>query len=148
MAAFGPAPCIFVKYFYESIKNKVLYVCKRSMSSTSADGKSSLQALVHELNNAVDSYDPQAGLDGFCSRAAIIEKAKKIMQLMMDPGDLSMHHSTNMTELVAIRTMMKFGVLQRIPDPGSISLKDLSKATGVQESLLGSMFNSTNSNIC
>lgn len=40
-------------------------------------------------------------------------------------------------ELVAIRTFMKLKVLDAIPEEGSISLKDLSAATGVQASLLG-----------
>lgn len=43
-----------------------------------------------------------------------------------------------MAELVAIRTFIKLKVLDSIPKAGSISLEDLSKATGVQDSLLGS----------
>lgn len=42
-----------------------------------------------------------------------------------------------MAEAVAIRTFMKLKVLEAIPATGSISLQDLSKATGAQESLLG-----------
>jgi len=42
-----------------------------------------------------------------------------------------------MAELVAIRTFMKLRVLDAIPRTGSISLQDLSKATGAQDSLLG-----------
>lgn len=42
-----------------------------------------------------------------------------------------------MAELIAIRTFMKLRVLDAIPTTGSISLEDLSKATGVQDSLLG-----------
>lgn len=42
-----------------------------------------------------------------------------------------------MAELVAIRTFIKLKVLDAIPKTGSISLADLSKATGVQDSLLG-----------
>ncbi len=40
-------------------------------------------------------------------------------------------------ELVAIRTLIKLRVFDAIPRPGAISLRDLSRATGVQESLLG-----------
>lgn len=42
-----------------------------------------------------------------------------------------------MAELVAIRTFIKLKVLDAIPKTGSISLEDLSTATGVQDSLLG-----------
>jgi hypothetical protein len=42
-----------------------------------------------------------------------------------------------MAEAVAIRTFMKLKVLEAIPATGSISLHDLAKATGAQESLLG-----------
>lgn len=42
-----------------------------------------------------------------------------------------------MAELIAIRTFMKLKVLDSIPEVESISLADLAKATGAQESLLG-----------
>jgi len=42
-----------------------------------------------------------------------------------------------MVELVAIRTFMNLRVLDAIPRTSSISLQDLSKATGAQDSLLG-----------
>ena len=42
-----------------------------------------------------------------------------------------------MAEVVAIRTFMKLKVLEKIPLEDSISLRDLAKATGAQESLLG-----------
>lgn len=42
-----------------------------------------------------------------------------------------------MAEVIAVRTFMKLKVLDAIPKEGSISLEDLSKATGVQDSLLG-----------
>lgn len=44
---------------------------------------------------------------------------------------------TQMTEIVAIRTLMQFHVLEGIPMEGSISLADISRATGVQDKLLG-----------
>ncbi len=44
-----------------------------------------------------------------------------------------------MAEAVAIRTFMKLKVLEAIPPTGSISLHDLAKATGAQESLLGTI---------
>jgi hypothetical protein len=44
-----------------------------------------------------------------------------------------------MAEGVAIRTFMKLKVLEAIPPTGSISLHNLAKATGAQESLLGTL---------
>jgi len=45
-----------------------------------------------------------------------------------------------MVEMVAIRTCQKLKVLQFIPVDGSVSLQDLAKASGVQESMLGLLF--------
>jgi len=42
-----------------------------------------------------------------------------------------------MLELVAIRTLLSLHVLKKIPLDGSISLQELSQATGAQDSLLG-----------
>ena len=44
-----------------------------------------------------------------------------------------------MAEVIAIRTFLKLKVLENIPLDGSISLQDLAKATGAQESLLGNI---------
>jgi hypothetical protein len=44
-----------------------------------------------------------------------------------------------MAEVIAIRTFMKLKVLEAIPAIGSITLHDLAKATGAQESLLGAL---------
>ncbi|KAF4948526.1 hypothetical protein FGADI_9590 [Fusarium gaditjirri] len=49
------------------------------------------------------------------------------------------YHGLNIAELIAIRTFMKLKVLDTIPATGSISLQDLSRATGVQDSLLERM---------
>ena len=42
-------------------------------------------------------------------------------------------------EVVAVRTMLSLGVLEKIPQGGSISLADLSHVTNVQDSLLERM---------
>jgi hypothetical protein len=44
-----------------------------------------------------------------------------------------------MAELIAIRTFMKLKILEKIPLNGSISVQELAKATGAQESLLGNI---------
>ncbi len=44
-----------------------------------------------------------------------------------------------MAEVIAIRTFIKLKVLEAIPKTGSISLENLAKATGAQNSLLGSI---------
>lgn len=45
--------------------------------------------------------------------------------------------NSQMAEGIAIRTFIKLKVLEAIPTTGSISLQDLAKATGAEESLLG-----------
>jgi hypothetical protein len=44
-----------------------------------------------------------------------------------------------MAELIAVRTFMKLKVLDVIPATGSISLQDISNATGAEESLIERM---------
>jgi len=46
--------------------------------------------------------------------------------------------SIQMAELIAILTFIKLKVLEAIPARGSISVQNLAKATGAQESLLSS----------
>lgn len=53
------------------------------------------------------------------------------------PTSLDVDRQTQMTEIVAIKALMEFHVLEAIPLEGSISLADASKATGVQDKLLG-----------
>lgn len=50
---------------------------------------------------------------------------------------LDVDRQTQMTEIVAIRALMQFQVLDAIPEEGSRSLADISKATSVQDKLLG-----------
>jgi hypothetical protein len=45
-----------------------------------------------------------------------------------------------LAEALAIRTFMKLKALEAIPETGSVSLQDLSKATGAEESLLGMLY--------
>lgn len=61
----------------------------------------------------------------------IIEKAKEITKTLIALADMGFYHCLNMTELVAIRTLLKVKALEAIPVNGSISLQELSKATGV-----------------
>jgi hypothetical protein len=42
-----------------------------------------------------------------------------------------------MAELITVRSLMKMRVLENIPLESSISLQELSKKTGAQDSLLG-----------
>ncbi|KAK0630863.1 S-adenosyl-L-methionine-dependent methyltransferase [Bombardia bombarda] len=86
-------------------------------------------------------YADSPDLDGYMSRVQIIAKAKEakakeLVRALVTPDQLPNYHGLNMTELVAIRTFINLKVLEAIPKTGSISLTDLSKATGAQESLL------------
>ena len=113
-----------------------------------------LQALAGQLAEATKVFDRSAGEEALKSRIEIVSKAKQIATLMLGPEEMVAQHcssvSTNvgfwlrvlnfmqMAELIAIRSLMKMRVLENIPPEGSISLRDLSRKTGAQDSLLGS----------
>jgi len=42
-------------------------------------------------------------------------------------------------EIFAIRTVMQLGILEALPETGTISLEDLSDKTGAQQSLIGTL---------
>ena len=95
-----------------------------------------LEKAITDLSNVSKSYDPSPSGDGFKSRMEVIAKAKEVICMMTDPSDIAMQHVTTMQELVAIRTLLDLKVFQAIPATGTITLSELSKSTGVQESLL------------
>jgi hypothetical protein len=113
-----------------------------------------LQVLARQLAEAAETFDLSTGQEALKSRIEIISKAKQIATLMLAPEEIPMQHSSNvsanigfpaavlnfmqMAELVAIRSLMKMRVLENIPLESSISLQELSKKTGAQDSLLGS----------
>ncbi|KAM0433308.1 hypothetical protein ACHAPT_004184 [Fusarium lateritium] len=78
-------------------------------------------------------------LDGYLSRVQILEKARALTNALITPDQKPSYHGLNIAELVAIRTFMRLKVLDAIPSTGSMSLRDLSLATGVQDSLLERM---------
>jgi len=98
-----------------------------------------LQALIKELTDVAANYSATPDLNGYISRVQVIEKAKKVAQSLITPDQLPNYHGLNMAELIAIRTFIKLKVFEAIPATGSISLQDLAKATGAQESLLERM---------
>ncbi|TVY35408.1 O-methyltransferase [Lachnellula subtilissima] len=98
-----------------------------------------LQALLADLTRAVQGYSTSPDLNGYMSRINIIEKAKQITQSLIPAEQLPYYHGLHMAEAVAIRTFIKLKVLEAIPETGSISLQELSEATGAQDSLLERM---------
>ncbi|OCT50406.1 putative O-methyltransferase [Cladophialophora carrionii] len=106
------------------------------MSAPEHDEATQLQGLIQQLSDAAKACDYSPGAKGYVARTNVAGIAKDIVRLMMAPSDMSMHHSVNMLEIVSIRTLMGLGVFEKIPVDGSISLAELSKATGVQDSLL------------
>lgn len=98
-----------------------------------------LQSLLTELNDAAKAYSTTPDLNSFMSRMNIIEKAKKLANSLIAPEQIPNYHGLNMAELVALRTFIKLKVFEAIPTTGSISLAELSKATGAQDSLLERM---------
>ncbi|KAK3391824.1 S-adenosyl-L-methionine-dependent methyltransferase [Sordaria brevicollis] len=66
-------------------------------------------------------------------------QAKKLLRALTTPEQIHIQHGINMVEIIAAHTLMKLKVLEAIPETGSISLEDLAKVTGVQDSLLERM---------
>ncbi|KAG4254050.1 hypothetical protein FPRO03_06390 [Fusarium proliferatum] len=101
--------------------------------------KQEINDLVSSLSDAAKAYSDALDLNGYMSRVQILEKARTLTNALITPDQKPNYHGLNIAELVAIRTFMKLKVLNAIPATGSISLQDLSQATGVQDSLLERM---------
>ncbi|KAH7121434.1 O-methyltransferase-domain-containing protein [Dactylonectria macrodidyma] len=101
--------------------------------------KQEVQDLVSSLTQAAEAYSDTPDLNGYVSRVQILAKARELTQALITPDQKPNYHGLNMAELIAVRTFMKLKVLDAIPTTASISLEDLSKATGVQDSLLERM---------
>ncbi|KAF4442844.1 hypothetical protein F53441_11634 [Fusarium austroafricanum] len=99
--------------------------------------KQEIDELVSSLNNAAKAYSDAPDLTGYMSRVQILEKARSLTNALITPDQKPNYHGLNIAELIAVRTFMKLKVLDAIPATGSISLQDLSEATGIQDSLLG-----------
>lgn len=59
------------------------------------------------------------------------------MYSLMDPGMLVQAHSLQMAELVSVRTLLDLKVFEKFPAEGTITGKELSEKSGVQQALLG-----------
>ncbi|KAI7764424.1 hypothetical protein LZL87_003629 [Fusarium oxysporum] len=101
--------------------------------------KQEIDDLVSSLNDAAKAYSDAPDLNGYMSRVQILEKARTLTNALITPDQKPNYHGLNIAELVAVRTFMKLKVLDAVPATGSISLQDLSQATGVQDSLLERM---------
>ncbi|RSL56249.1 hypothetical protein CEP53_006842 [Fusarium sp. AF-6] len=101
--------------------------------------KQEVNDLVNGLAQAAEAYSDAPDLNGYMSRVHVLEKARALTNALITPDQKPNYHGLNIAELVAIRAFMRLRVLDAIPASGSISLKDLSQATGVQDSLLERM---------
>ncbi|RSL92312.1 hypothetical protein CEP52_013901 [Fusarium oligoseptatum] len=101
--------------------------------------KQEVNDLVNDLAQASQAYSDAPDLNGYMSRVHVLEKARALTNALITPDQKPNYHGINIAELVAVRTFMRLKVLDAIPASGSISLKDLSQATGVQDSLLERM---------
>ncbi|RSL93370.1 hypothetical protein CDV31_014752 [Fusarium ambrosium] len=101
--------------------------------------KQEVNDLVNGLAQASQAYSDAPDLNGYMSRVHVLEKARALTNALITPDQKPNYHGLNIAELVAIRTFMRLKVLDAIPASGSISLKGLSQATGVQDSLLERM---------
>ncbi|EEU36493.1 uncharacterized protein NECHADRAFT_81295 [Fusarium vanettenii 77-13-4] len=101
--------------------------------------KQEVNDLVNGLAQAAQAYSDAPDLNGYMSRVHVLEKARALTNALITPDQKPNYHGLNIAELVAIRTFMRLKILDAIPASGSIPLKDLSQATGVQDSLLERM---------
>ncbi|MCJ1302462.1 hypothetical protein MMC08_005265 [Hypocenomyce scalaris] len=100
------------------------------MGSLQVDATPELAIIVDELRYASKGSNPAPSKpQSYKSRIEIISKAKQIMN--------TLH------EIMAIRTLLSLRVFAGFLDKVSISLEALSRATGVQDSLLVSHFDNT-----
>lgn len=100
-----------------------------------------LLSLVTELSKHANTYVPSTEQDAAssASKAALISLTKRIMHQVMDPGMMVQAHSLQMAELVCIRTLLDLKVFEHLPTEHgqTITAKELSERSGVQEALLG-----------
>jgi len=121
---------------------------------------SQLIALARQLAEAVEHFVDDGSSD-VKRRAEIVSVANQVAALVTEPEELPMQHSANVSLLTGPSTgvgqqalmfsttvdggidcdshLMKMHALDEIPVEGSISLKELSKKTRAQDSLLGSL---------
>ncbi|KAK4182902.1 S-adenosyl-L-methionine-dependent methyltransferase [Podospora australis] len=98
--------------------------------------KQEVDDLVKQLTEAANAYDASPSLDAYLGRANIISKAKELQRALITPEMSPNYLALNLAEALAIRTFMRLKIFDAIPETGGISIEDLSKATGAQESLL------------
>ncbi|RSL68366.1 hypothetical protein CEP54_002842 [Fusarium duplospermum] len=98
--------------------------------------KQQVNDLVNGLAQAAEAYSEAPDFNGHMSRVHVLEKGRALTNALITPDQKPNYHGLNIAELVAIRAFMRLKVLDAIPASGSITLKDLSQATGMQDSLL------------
>ncbi|KAK0386964.1 hypothetical protein NLU13_5277 [Sarocladium strictum] len=101
--------------------------------------KAEVDTALAGLSQAVEGYSDAQDLNGHMARVEVIARAKQLIRSVVSAEMTPNYHGLNMAELIAIRTFIKLKVLEAIPREGQVSLEDLAKATGVQDSLLERM---------
>jgi hypothetical protein len=72
-------------------------------------------------------------------RFEMVSTAKQLLSSLISPEEHALQEVVNSMELIALRTTMKLGVLEALPDQGAITIEELSKRSGAQEALLESL---------
>ncbi|TXB99404.1 hypothetical protein FocTR4_00014340 [Fusarium oxysporum f. sp. cubense] len=101
--------------------------------------KQEIDDLVSSLNDAAKAYSDAPDLNGYMSRVQILEKARTLTNALITPDQKPNYHGLNASRNFTPASWNILKVLDAIPATGSISLQDLSQATGVQDSLLERM---------
>lgn len=103
--------------------------------------ETSLTSLASELSQLAASYVPPTGHDAasLAPKMALVTLAKKIIYSLMDPGMMVQAHSLQMAEMVSVRTLLDLKVFEQMPteEGKTITAKELSEKSGVQQALLG-----------
>ncbi|KAI9800584.1 MAG: hypothetical protein M1833_003242 [Piccolia ochrophora] len=78
---------------------------------------------------------PNVDLTDRATRLDLLAKAQGIYGLLEDPKEAMFRHFTNFSQIAALRTLMKMGVLEKIPREGCITAKELSAKMDTDEAL-------------
>jgi 6-hydroxytryprostatin B O-methyltransferase len=95
----------------------------------------------HFHHQSVHPAEPQKIPQNVVSaRAALLEEAVKIQQLIMDPSEFLSHMVVQQQQFTCLRWLCHFRIIIHVPAvPDSISYKDLAKLAGVPERTLQSV---------
>jgi hypothetical protein len=88
-----------------------------------------LRCLARTIEKSGDTIDIN-------TRNEVVAQAKRLINSLLTPEEDVLQRCAQAMEAFAIRLIMKIGVLEALPADGTISLEEVIKATGAQDSLI------------